>query len=158
MKLTASGRSNTESAETRQAWENNGYGTTFDGVDWATSGWDGNALVLKNGARATVDYRPFLKDVKASGCTVEVELMVKNVSDRDSMVMDCMENDVKGIRVTAQSATLQSGSTIDREDSANIDPDTGKPIMTKVPVGVDSKYTEGERIKMAFTVGKTADG
>ena len=158
MKLTASGRSNTESAETRQVWENNGYGTTFDGVDWATSGWDGNALVLKNGARATVDYRPFLKDVKASGCTVEVELMVKNVSDRDSMVMDCMENDVKGIRVTAQSATLQSGSTIDREDGANIDPDTGKPIVTKVPVGVESKYTEGERIKMAFTVGKKADG
>ena len=158
MKLTASGRSNTESAEMRQVWENNGYGTTFEGVDWATSGWDGSALVLKNGARATVDYRPFLKDVKASGCTVEVELMVKNVSDRDSVVMDCMENDVKGIRVTAQSATLQSGSTIDREDEENTDPDTGKPIVTKVPVGVESKYSEGERIKMAFTVGKKSDG
>ena len=158
MKLTASGRSNTESAETRQTWENNGHGSTFESVDWATSGWDGNALVLKNGARATVDYRPFLKDVKAGGCTVEVELMVKNVSDRDSVVMDCMENGVKGIRVTAQSAALQSGSTIDREDEENTDPETGKPIVTKVPVGVESKYTEGERIKMAFTVGRKADG
>ena len=158
LKLTASGRSNTESAETRKVWANNGYGTTFENVDWATSGWDGSALVLKNGAKATVDYRPFLKDVKASGCTVEVELMVKNVSDRDSVVLDCMENDVKGIKVTAQSAMLQSGSTIDREDEENTDPETGKPIVTKVAVGVESKYTEGERIKMAFTVGKKTDG
>ena len=158
LKLSATGRSNSESAETRQTWSDRGHSTTFEGVDWATSGWQDNALVLKNGAKAVVDYKPFLTDIKQGGCTVEIEMMVNNISDRDSVVVDCMENNVKGFRITAQTAMLYSGSTKEQEDEENLDPDTGRPLVTSVPVGVERTFSESTRVRITFVVGKKSDG
>ena len=155
MKLSANGRSNQESNPAE--WSSNGVQTAFEGVDWATSGWDGTALVLRNGARAMVGYQPFADDAKASGATVEVEMMVKGVSDHEALAVECMDGG-KGIRVTTDTAALLSGSTIDREDEENTDPDTGLPVVTRVPVGVSSSYAEGVRVRMAFVVRTKADG
>lgn len=155
LKLSASGRSNKESDPA--VWSSNGVQTAFEGVDWATSGWDGTALVLRNGARATVGYRPFADDAKAAGATVEVEMMVKGVSDHEALAVSCIDQG-KGIRVTTDSAALLSGSTIDREDEENTDPDTGLPVVTRGPVGVESSYAEGVRVRMAFVIRTKADG
>lgn len=155
MKLSASGRSNQENNPAE--WSSNGVQTTFEGVDWATSGWNGTALVLRNGAAATVGYRPFETDAKAAGATVEVEMMVKGVRDHEALAVACMDGG-KGIKVTADSAALYSGSVTEREDEENIDPDTGKPMVTRVPVGVESSYAEGVRVRMAFVVRTKADG
>lgn len=155
LKLSASGRSNQESNPAE--WRSNGVQTAFEGVDWATSGWNGTALVLRNGARATVGYLPFADDAKASGATVEVEMMVRGVSDHEALAVECMDGG-KGIRVTTDTAALLSGSTIDREDEENTDPDTGLPVVTRVPVGVSSSFAEGVRVRMAFVVRTKADG
>lgn len=155
MKLSASGRSNKESDPAQ--WSSNGVQTAFEGIDWATSGWDGTALVLRNGAKATVGYLPFADDAKAAGATVEVEMMVKGVSDHEALAVSCIDQG-KGIRVTTDSAALLSGSTIDREDEENTDPDTGLPVVTRVPVGVESSYAEGVRVRMAFVIRTKADG
>ena len=158
LKLTAAGRSNSESPEARKLWAYGEHGTTFEGVDWQTSGWDGEALVLKNGAKAVIDFKPFMQDVKRGGMSVEIDMEVNNVSDRSSVVVDCMENDAKGFRITADSAMLYSGSTKDQEDEENRDPETGLPIVTKTPVGVKQNYAESKRVRFAFNVGKRADG
>ena len=155
LKLSASGRSNKESDPA--VWSSNGVQTAFEGIDWATSGWDGTALVLRNGAKATVGYLPFADDAKASGATVEVEMMVKGVCDHEAMAVSCIDQG-KGIRVTTDSAALLSGSAIDREDEENTDPDTGLPVVTRVPVGVESSYAEGVRVRMAFVIRTKADG
>lgn len=158
LKLTAAGRSNSESPETRKLWAYGEHGTTFEGVDWQTSGWDGEALVLKNGAKAVIDFKPFMQDVKRGGMSVEIDMEVNNVSDRSSVVVDCMENDAKGFRITADNAMLYSGSTKDYEDEENRDPETGLPIVTKTPVGVKQNYAESKRVRFVFNVGKRADG
>lgn len=158
LKLNAAGRSNSESPEAREQWTHGEYGTTFEGVDWQTSGWDGEALVLKNGAKATIDFKPFVSDVKRGGMSVEIDMEVSNVSDRKSVIVDCMENDAKGFRITADSAMLYSGSTKDQTDEENKDPDTGLPIVTKTPVGVKQNYAESKRVRFAFNVGKRSDG
>ena len=155
LRLTASGRSNREADPA--VWTSGSAATEFEGVDWSTSGWDGTALRLRDGARATVGYMPFATDVKQTGCTVEVEIMVRSVTDRTAALVSCMQGG-KGITVTAESAALYSGSTVDREDEENTDPDTGRPIVTKVPVGVESKYNEGTRLRMAFVVRTQQDG
>lgn len=158
LKLNAAGRSNSESPEAREQWTHGEYGTKFEGVDWQTSGWDGEALVLKNGAKATIDFKPFVSDVKRGGMSVEIDMEVSNVSDRKSVIVDCMENDAKGFRITADSAMLYSGSTKDQTDEENKDPDTGLPIVTKTPVGVKQNYAESKRVRFAFNVGKRSDG
>ena len=155
LRLTASGRSNAESRP--DEWTSNGVRTVFEDVDWATSGWTGTALLLRNGARATVDYRPFAEDVKAKGCTIEVEMMVRGIRDHEATVVSAMDGG-KGFRITTESAALYSGSTIDREDEENTDPDTGKPLVNRVPVGVESKFSEGVRVRIAFVVRTKADG
>lgn len=155
LKLSANGRSNQEGNPAE--WSSNGVQTVFEGVDWATSGWDGTALVLRNGAKAIVGYRPFADDAKASGATVEVEMMVKGVSDHEALAVACIDGG-RGIKVTTDTAALYSGSTIDREDEENIDPGTGLPMVSKVPVGVESSYAEGVRVRMAMVIRTKADG
>ena len=69
-KLDAAGRSNDESPDDRAKWESNGITTSFENVDWGSSGWIDGALKLTNGARATIGYNPFATDVKATGLTI----------------------------------------------------------------------------------------
>ncbi len=56
-KLDANGRSNEESNPAE--WESNGVTTTFEGVDFGSSGWVDGALKLTNGAKVTVSTQPF---------------------------------------------------------------------------------------------------
>ena len=57
LKLDATGRSNEESNPA--TWESNGVTTSFEGVDWASSGWVDGALRLTNGAKAVIHTKPF---------------------------------------------------------------------------------------------------
>ncbi|MBR6320211.1 MAG: hypothetical protein IKR50_07215, partial [Prevotella sp.] len=60
LRLKASGRSNGEANPAQ--WTYEGITTQFEGVDWNVSGWDGESLVLKNGAKATIGLKPFQSD------------------------------------------------------------------------------------------------
>jgi hypothetical protein len=107
LKLTASGRSNNES--TPSEWTYNAIRTTFNGFDWKSNGWTGDALKLTNGANIEIGYTPFKSDATTTGATYEMELMCSNVTDRNGVVIDCMNGNV-GFKLTTQEAIMRTGA------------------------------------------------
>ena len=147
LKLSAAGRSNGESDPAH--WEHGNTHTTFENVDWQTSGWTGESLKLMNGARAVIDYKPFTQDAATAGRTIEVEMKVSNITDKEAGVVRCMDG-TKGFQITADKAMMYTGSMKEVED------EDGNTIQQ--PVGVGRQYGEGEWKKIAFVVGRRADG
>ncbi|MCQ2298711.1 MAG: CotH kinase family protein [Bacteroidales bacterium] len=144
LRLKASGRSNGEANPAQ--WTYEGITTSFENVDWDVSGWDGESLVLKNGARAIIDIKPFASDPGATGLTVEMEYMIENPTDRTGDVISCHSGD-KGFRITTELISLLTGST-----KSIVDDDTGESI--EKPAGVSTNYASGEWIKVAFVIGR----
>lgn len=149
-KLTASGRSNSET--TRADW---GGVTTMEGVDFKSSGWFNNALLLRNGAGATINVRPFMQDATGSGLTVEIEYRLTNVMDRDADVIHCMEAKAgssygKGFSIKAGQVQLYTGDTkmVDTPDQDA----QGNPIQRERPIGVSMEVASDEWLKVAFVI------
>ncbi len=147
LKLDASGRSNGESDPAH--WEAGTVHTSFEDVDWQTSGWTGDALKLMNGAKAVIGYKPFIQDAATNGCTIEVEMKVSNIVDSEADVVSCM-NGNKGFQITAEKAMMYTGSTKEVTDD-----DGG---TTEQAVGVGRQYGADMWVKIAFVIGKRADG
>ena len=164
LKLSATGRSNNETAEERAAWSYNNVKTSFSGFDWKTNGWvsdaDGDALKLTNGAQAVIEFQPYLTDVKTTGHTIEVELKVSNVSEREGALISCIETlengAERGFRITGQTLSYFTGSSTEEIDDENLDAD-GNPMRSIVPVAVQHRFTEDKRVRVAFVVGKSSD-
>lgn len=109
LRLIASGRSNSEANPA--AWEYDKIKTTFNGFDWNSNGWTGDALKITNGASIEIGYQPFSKDATTTGATYEIELKCSNVLDRNGIVIDCMSDGV-GFQMTTQEALMKaSGGT-----------------------------------------------
>ena len=147
MKLDATGRSNEESEP--GVWADGDITTTFENVDWKTSGWIDNSLKLINGARATINYKALESDISATGATFEFEFRLSNVVDREATVISCMDGN-KGFKVTAEEAAMLTGST---KTVTTADGDT-----LTTPVGVSMKFAADMWLKVAFVVGKRSDG
>lgn len=145
-KLDAAGRSNGESDPA--VWEAGGVSTTFENVDWSSSGWTGNALKLVNGAKATIGYKPFATDVKSTGLTIEITMKVSNVTDRSAAVVSCI-NSGKGLLVTTQEAGFRTGQTVTytNEDDEQVTRE----------VKLATNYADGEEMKVALMIGTTAE-
>lgn len=92
LKLSAAGRSNAESEPAE--WRYNDVQTVFEGFDWQSNGWTGDALKLTNGANVEIGYKPFGNDATTTGATYEMELTCTNVTDRRGTVVDCMAGGV----------------------------------------------------------------
>ena len=146
-KLDATGRSNEESNP--GTWSDEGVETIFEGVDWKTSGWIDGALKLINGARATIDDNVLASDVSSTGATFEFEFRISNVVDREAPVISCMDGN-KGFKITAEEAAMYTDST------KNVTTADGDTLTT--PVGVSMKFAPDMWLKVAFVVGKRADG
>ena len=127
LKLTAAGRSNAESSPAE--WSFNGVQTAFEGFDWQSNGWTGDALKLTNGANIEIGYKPFGNDATTTGATYEMELTCTNVTDRKGTVVDCMADGV-GFRLTTQEALMRTGA--------------GSEVGTK--------FASGMTLKIAFVV------
>ena len=127
LKLTAAGRSNSESEPGE--WNSNGVQTMFKGFDWSSNGWTGDALKLTNGAAIEIGMKPFAKDATTTGATYEMELTCSNVTDREGTVVDCMAGGV-GFRMTTQEAMMRTGA--------------GSEVSTK--------FASGMTLKLAFVV------
>ena len=127
LKLTAAGRSNAESAPAE--WRYNDVQTAFEGFDWQSNGWTGDALKLTNGANIEIGYKPFGNDATTTGATYEMELTCTNVTDRKGTVVDCMADGV-GFRLTTQEALMRTGA--------------GSEVGTK--------FASGMTLKIAFVV------
>ncbi|WP_418981733.1 LamG-like jellyroll fold domain-containing protein [Alistipes sp.] len=105
LKLSAAGRSNSEADPAE--WRYGEIETLFDGFDWSSNGWTGDALKLTNGARIEIGDRPFAADATTDGATYEMELVCQNVTDRNGIVVDCMSGGV-GFQLTTQQAVMRS--------------------------------------------------
>ena len=127
LKLTAAGRSNAESEPAE--WRYNDVQTVFEGFDWQSNGWTGDALKLTNGANVEIGYKPFGNDATTTGATYEMELTCTNVTDRKGTVVDCMTGGV-GFRLTTQEALMRTGA--------------GSEVGTK--------FASGLMLKIAFVV------
>ena len=127
LKLTAAGRSNAESEPAE--WRYNDVQTAFEGFDWQSNGWTGDALKLTNGANVEIGYKPFGNDATTTGATYEMELACTNVTDRRGTVVDCMTGGV-GFRLTTQEALMRTGA--------------GSEVGTK--------FASGMTLKIAFVV------
>ena len=127
LKLTAAGRSNAESEPAE--WRYNDVQTVFEGFDWQSNGWTGDALKLTNGANIEIGYKPFANDATTTGATYEMELTCSNVTDRKGTVVDCMAGNV-GFRLTTQEALMRTGA--------------GSEVGTK--------FASGLTLKIAFVV------
>lgn len=146
LKLDATGRSNEE--DDPGTWNTGDVATTFENVDWKTSGWIDNTLKLINGAKATIGYKALESDVSSTGATFEFEFRLSNVVDRDVSVISCMDGN-KGFKITAEEAAMLTGSTkvVETEDGT-----------LETPVGVSMKFAPDMWLKVAFVVGKRTDG
>lgn len=144
LRLKATGRSNGEANPAQWVYE--GITTTFENVDWNVSGWDGESLVLKNGARAIIGIQPFASDPGATGLTVEMEYRIQNPTDRTGNVISCYSGG-KGFQITTELISLLTGGT-----KSIVDDDTGQTI--EKPAGVSTNYASGEWIKVAFVIGR----
>lgn len=147
MKLTANGRSNGESNPAQ--WTSGDVTTTFEGVDWKTSGWIDNSLKLMNGAKAVIRKKVFESDFSSTGASIEMEIRVSNVTDRDAAVISCIHNNL-GFLITAEEAAMYTGSTKEVETAE------GGKVTT--PVGVSMKFASDMWLKIAFVIGKRNEG
>ena len=133
LKLSAAGRSNAESEPAE--WRYNDVQTVFEGFDWQSNGWTGDALKLTNGANVEIGYKPFGNDATTTGATYEMELTCTNVTDRRGTVVDCMTGGV-GFRLTTQEALMRTGA--------------GSEVGTK--------FASGMTLKIAFVVQEKKAG
>lgn len=133
LKLTAAGRSNAESEPAE--WRYNDVQTAFEGFDWQSNGWTGDALKLTNGANIEIGCKPFGNDATTTGATYEMELTCTNVTDRRGTVVDCMTGGV-GFRLTTQEALMRTGA--------------GSEVGTK--------FASGLTLKIAFVVQEKKAG
>ena len=142
LKLTAAGRSNAESEPAE--WRYNDVQTAFEGFDWQSNGWTGDALKLTNGANIEIGYKPFANDATTTGATYEMELTCSNVTDRKGTVVDCMAGNV-GFRLTTQEALMRTGA--------------GSEVGTKFASGMTLKIAfvvqekKGHRLMMLYVNG-----
>lgn len=129
--LTASGRSNNESNPAK--WEYNGITTDFTGFNWENNGWvyddiGDNCLRLTGDARAVINYKLFSTDFRSHGKTIEFEFAIRDVNNRNAVVIDCLSNDI-GIQFTADTATFKS------------------QLST-----ITCRYKDEEKIRVSFTI------
>ena len=142
LKLSAAGRSNAESEPAE--WRYNDVQTVFEGFDWQSNGWTGDALKLTNGANVKIGYKPFGNDATTTGATYEMELTCTNVTDRRGTVVDCMTGGV-GFRLTTQEALMRTGA--------------GSEVGTKFASGLTLKIAfvvqekKGNRLMMLYVNG-----
>ncbi len=139
--LSAQGRSNNEqnpgvwaytpAPDGDKAYET--ITTAFEGFNWKSNGWIADAagdtcLRLNGDAKAVINFKPFAEDFKANGKTIEFEFVVRDVNDRDAIVIDCFDG-TRGFRATPDTAFLKSSGT-----------------------EVSCRYKDEERIRVAVTV------
>ncbi len=153
LELSAVGRSNDESNPA--SWTYGGVSTSFFGFDWKSSGWNGDALVMRNGARILVNALPFDQalDPAASGKTIEMEFKVSNIIDNNADIISCISGG-KGFRITGSKASMMSGSRVPMvdEDGEEAVDEHGNTLYRYI--GVEKTFASDIDIKLAFVIGQ----
>ena len=140
--LSAAGRSNDEASPDQ--WTAGDVTTEFGFMSFKSpSGWNGESLVLRNGAKAVINSKLFEKDAAADGMTVEIEYRASNVALRDAQIISCLSGG-RGFSIEAEKASMLTGSykTITDEDGNSIES----------PIGVEMQFASNEWHRTAFVI------
>lgn len=122
-----------------QYWsEVNGVNTIaaeLTGFNFTSDGWqndeDGITVLRVSGAaRVTIPYKPFERDFRTLGKTIEIEFATRDVLNYDSIIFSCMSGG-RGIEMTAQRALLASEQT-----------------------SIGTQFKENEHVRVSFVIEK----
>lgn len=98
--LGTENRNNQETLEKRKRWNYTGTNGTIEGslenFNWQSNGWvldDENKTVLRlsGDARATIHFKPFLRDFTTTGKTIEFEIATRDVKDYEARIISCLD-------------------------------------------------------------------
>ena len=131
LSLSATGKSN--NSPDKDSWTFGDYTTKFTGFEWNEySGWNDGYLVIPNGASVQVSYAPLAANAVNTGKTLEFEFATKDVEDDDAVLVDIINDNGVGLKITASEATLISSA---------------KNKLT-------TKYASGENIRISFVINR----
>lgn len=134
--LSSYGRNNSENDPATWAYKD--IEAVLSGFNFVSDGWikdkDGVTVLRVSGdARVVIPHKPFEKDFRTTGKTIEVEFATSGVLDYDAVILSCMSGG-RGIELTAQKATLSS------EQST-----------------IFTQYKEDEHVRIAFVTEKRSE-
>ena len=134
--LTSQNRSNSDN--NKDEWKSGDISSTMSGFNWKTNGWvtddaGSTCLRVNGGAQVVIPLMLFEKDFRATGKTVEVEFLVRDVYNYDTPVISCWSGE-RGILITSQTARIKSEQS-----------------------DIETKFKDEERIRLAFVTEKRAD-
>lgn len=122
LEFSAAGRSNNEDAPA--TWQQDDVVASFSGFGWTgADGWveDSEGITVLRFLPddiMEIPFKPFEKDLKSSGFTIEVELATHNVRDYESIVLESYDEvgsgettTSYGFRIRSQAATYYSQHT-----------------------------------------------
>lgn len=138
LRLSSQGRSNNE--EHPEIWADTEHNIScqLTGFNFVSNGWaadkDGNTVLRVSGdARVTIPYKPFAKDFRTTGKTLEFEFATRDVLDYDAVLVSCMSGN-RGFQLTSQRATLRS----ERSE-------------------ISTQYKEDEHVRISFVAEKRSE-
>ena len=136
--LTSQGRSNNEEHPEVWADTDHNISCTLSDFNFISNGWvadkDGNTVLRVSGdARVTIPYKPFQRDFRSTGKTLEFEFATRDVLDYDAVLVSCMSGN-RGFQLTSQRATLKS----ERSE-------------------ISTQYKEDEHVRIAFVAEKRTE-
>ena len=136
--LTAQGRSNNEDPAARSVWGYEDISADLTNFTWLRDGWqtDGDAInVLRffGPARGTIHYKPFERDFKTSGKTIEIEFATRDVADYSAEIIKCFADNI-GFKITPQMITFRGAQT-----------------------EISTLYKDNEHVRLTITVDKQAE-
>ncbi|RHO73429.1 hypothetical protein DW083_06165 [Parabacteroides sp. AF48-14] len=134
--LTSQNRSNSDN--NKDEWKSGDISSTMSGFNWKTNGWvtddaGSTCLRVNGGAQVVIPLMLFEKDFRATGKTVEVEFLVRDVYNYDTPVISCWSGE-RGILITSQTARIKSEQS-----------------------DIETKFKDEERIRLAFVTEKRSD-
>ena len=152
LKLSATGRSNSETSRGEWTPETGDAPVSIEGVAFgALDGWDGTSLRLRPGGKVTIGHTLFDEDIKRRALTFEVALRVSDILDPDAEVLTCYDPSTgSGIRITASEAAYLTGrkTTYDDEDGVTHERD----------IKLSSTFPDGEWQRITLTMADNTAG
>ena len=153
LELLSEGRSNSE--ESRNEWTSGTTTTTFEGVDFSSSGWIASNLHLMGGAKATVHYKPFERDAKATGVSIICELRTTSVRHNDKAVFSCFDAEGHKQGAFAGFAVMPHGITMPFGGSVQFRSEEGETITRDL--GLKMPLASGAFYQLAIVITPESD-
>lgn len=136
--LTAQGRSNNEDPAVRSVWEYEDITADLTDFTWIRDGWQTdddaiNVLRFFGPARGKIHYKPFEKDFKTTGKTLEIEFATRDVANYSADIITCFADNI-GFKITPQMITFRGAQT-----------------------EISTLYKDNEHVRLTITVDKQAE-